>query len=470
VVEAAAPPGQYVRRARRNLVKTVAVAAETSLTASEVAELSELLRIPSVSSDPGRAGDMRAAAAWIAQFVVRAGGEAKLLQQAGRPLVDALIPASRNADEAPDVLCYGHYDVQPEAPRALWSSDPFEPEVRDGWLYARGVADDKGQLWALLRAAADLAAEGELPVNVRFCCDGEEEIGGTSIVEFLDAHAGEAKACVIFDSSMLDEETPVFTIATRGTLYLHVEVRTGERDLHSGVYGGAALNALHVLTAALGNVVQQDGRLPEPLQAGVRAPTEAEIREWVSLPAGAAVLESQGAAPADGRAAEEFYLRTWALPSLDVNGIEGGSPVLQKTIVTSSARANLSMRLAPGQTVEELAPVLERLLRRDLPDGAELTVDVVASCDPGLVAGDSRAIALAGAAFERATGKRPLLLRGGGSLPIVPLLERLGIPAVVTGFDVPSGNIHAPNERMLLTHLALAVAAARETFLAFADL
>jgi acetylornithine deacetylase/succinyl-diaminopimelate desuccinylase-like protein len=305
---------------------------------SELAELVELLRIPSVSSDPDHAGDMHAAAGWIAEFVERAGGEAALLQQGGRPLVDGLIPASRNADSAPIVICYGHYDVQPAAPLEAWSSDPFTPEVRDGWLYARGVADDKGQLWALLRAAADLAAAGELPVNVRFCCDGEEEIGGTSIVEFLDTHAGTAKACVIFDTAMLDEETPVFTIATRGTLYLHVEMRTGARDLHSGVYGGAALNALHVLVAALGNVLPRDGRLPAPLQAGVLPPSEAELDAWRSLPSGAAALESQGAAAADRRAAEEFYLRTWALPSLDVNGIEGGSPVLQKTIVTASAR------------------------------------------------------------------------------------------------------------------------------------
>jgi acetylornithine deacetylase/succinyl-diaminopimelate desuccinylase-like protein len=446
------------------------VAVETSVSPSELAELVELLRIPSVSSDPDHAGDMHAAAGWIAEFVERAGGEATLLQQGGRPLVDGLIPASRNADSAPIVICYGHYDVQPAAPLEAWSSDPFTPEVRDGWLYARGVADDKGQLWALLRAAADLAAAGELPVNVRFCCDGEEEIGGTSIVEFLDTHAGTAKACVIFDTAMLDEETPVFTIATRGTLYLHVEMRTGARDLHSGVYGGAALNALHVLVAALGNVLPRDGRLPAPLQAGVLPPSEAELDAWRSLPSGAAALESQGAAAADRRAAEEFYLRTWALPSLDVNGIEGGSPVLQKTIVTASARANLSMRLAPGQTVEGVVPILEGLLRQGLPENVDLTVEVVASCDPGLVRADSRAVALAADAFERATGHRPLLLRSGGSLPIVPLLERLGIPAVVTGFDVPSGNIHAPNERMLLTHLALARAAARETFLAFADL
>ena len=360
--------------------------------------------------------------------------------------------------------------MQPAAPLEAWDSDPFSPEVRDGWLYARGVADDKGQLWALLRAAADLAGESALPVNVRFCCDGEEEIGGTSIVEFIEREAADADACVIFDTAMLDEETPVFTIGTRGTVYCHVEVRTGTRDLHSGMYGGAALNALHVLVRALNNLLQDDGRLPAELLTDVVAPSDGEIRGWSTLPAGAALLDAQGAVPTDATAAAEFYLRTWALPSLDVNGIEGGSPVQQKTIVASTARANLSMRLAPGQTVERMVPIIEQLLSKGLPESAELSLTLVASCDPGLTSTDSRALELAAGAFERATGKRPLQLRSGGSLPIMPLLERLGIPAVVTGFDVPSGNIHAPNERMLVTHLALAISAARELFLSLGDL
>ena len=441
-----------------------------SLAPGELAELCDFLRIPSVSADPDRIDDVRAAADWIVDLVRNAGGEAVVVERSGRPLVDALFPASHDAAGAPVILCYGHFDVQPPAPLELWDTDPFSPEVRDGWLYARGVADDKGQLWALLRAAADLAGEGNLPVNVRFCCDGEEEIGGTSIVEFLDHHAGEAKACVIFDTAMLDAETPVFTIGTRGTLYLHIEVRTGARDLHSGVYGGAALNALHVLVAALNGLIQQRGRLPKPLLADVLAPADEEILRWSALPDGATLLGAQGAVPADETAADEFYLRTWALPSLDINGIEGGSPVLQKTIVPSSARANLSMRLAPGQTVEGIVPILEQLLLHDLPESAELAVEVVASCDPGFTAADSRVIDLAADAFERATGARPLLLRSGGSLPIMPLLERLGIPAVVTGFDVPAGNAHAPNERMLLGHLGLAISAAREMFLALAAL
>ena len=435
-----------------------------------LAELFEFLRIPSVSADPAKIDDLRAAADWLVQLVRRGGGEATVLEHAERPLVDALIPASRAADSAPVILCYGHFDVQPAAPLELWESDPFAPEIRDGWLYARGVADDKGQLWALLRAALDLAGEGSLPVNVRFCCDGEEEVGGMSIVEFLDQHAGEADACVIFDTALLGDGTPVFTIGARGTLYLHLEVRAGRRDLHSGVYGGAALNALHVLVAALGNVLQDNGRLPDALLADATAVDEDEARSWSVLPDGAAVLADQGAVPADAAAADEFYLRTWVLPSVDINGIEGGSPVQQKTVVPSSARANLSMRLAPGQTVERVVPIIERLLRRDLPESAELSVEVVASCDPGATPAGSRVLELAATAFERATGRCPVLLRSGGSLPIMALLERLEIPAVVSGFDTPSGNIHAPNERMHVENLALAVASARELYLALAEL
>jgi acetylornithine deacetylase/succinyl-diaminopimelate desuccinylase-like protein len=439
------------------------------LTPRRLDELFGFLQIPSISADPSRAADVRAAADWLVALVRAEGGDAEIVERDGRPLVDALVRASRPAS-GPPVLCYGHFDVQPPGPRESWESDPFTPEIRDGWLYARGVADDKGQLWALLRAALDLSRDGSLPLDVRFCLDCEEEIGGTAIVDYIEETAADARACVIFDTAMLDVDTPVLTVGTRGTLYLHLEVRTGERDLHSGVYGGAALNALHVLVTALGRLMQHDGRVPEPLSANVVEPADDEVRAWAALPPGSELLAAQGAVPADADAGPEFYLRTWALPSVDVNGIEGGSPVLQKTIVVSSARANLSMRLAPGQTVDELSPLAEELLTRDLPAGAQLAVQKVAACDPGLTAPDSRPVQLAADAIERATGKRPLVLRSGGSLPLMPLLERLGIPAVVSGFDVPDGNIHAPNERMLVSHLGLAVATARELYLALADL
>ena len=435
---------------------------------TELAELSELLRIPSISADPSHEGDIRAAADWLATLFRSAGADVQLVERNGRPIVDALVRSG--ATGAPLVLCYGHFDVQSPAPLELWESEPFSPEVRDGWLYARGVADDKGGSWALARAALDLSAAGVLPVDVRFLLDCEEEVGGTSILDYLEETRSSERVCVIFDAPMLDDETPALGIATRGTLYLHVEVRTGERDLHSGAYGGAALNALHVLVDVLARVLPRDGRLPDVLQVGVVPPTAAEFEEWERLPGGSGQLAAQGAVPSDEAAAREFYLRTWALPSLDVNGIEGGSPVLQRTIVTSAARANLSMRLAPGQTVERLLPVLRGELTRDLPPGARVEVTHVASCDPGSTPADAPALELAAAAIERATGVRPLRLRGGGSLPIFPLLERLGIPVVATGFDVPSGNVHAPNERMRLANLGLALASARELFLAFSEL
>jgi acetylornithine deacetylase/succinyl-diaminopimelate desuccinylase-like protein len=432
-------------------------------------ELCELLRIESVSADPTRATQVQDAAEWVAGFLRRSGGEARLVEGFGRPLVWGRLRAA-TCGPSPVVLCYGHVDVQPPGPSDAWTFAPFEPTVRDGWLYARGVADDKGQLWTLLRAAADLTAAGELPVDVLFCCDAEEEVGGAAVVDFLDRERPPVDACVIFDTPMLDRETPVVTLSTRGTLYLHVEVRTGERDLHSGIYGGAALNALHVLVRVLGAVAPHGGRLPDELRMGALPPSEAERNAWSRLVPGAALLASQGAPPADPAAADEFYLRTWVEPSIDVNGLEGGSPVQLKTIVPAAARANLSMRLAPGQRVDQVLPALEALLRGAAPVGAHLEVTVSAACDPGCVQSDSPAVLTALGALERMLGKRPLLLRSGGSLPLMPQLERLGIPAIVTGFGVPESNVHAPDERMPLDHLAVGVAAAKELFRSFAAL
>jgi acetylornithine deacetylase/succinyl-diaminopimelate desuccinylase-like protein len=436
----------------------------------EVRELTEFLSIQSISADPAHATDVRNAAEWVAGFVRNAGGTADIVDWNASPLVDAVIPASTRPDRAPTVLCYGHFDVQPPEPLDLWVSDPFAPTQEDGWLVARGVADDKGQLWALMRAAADLAATGALPVNVRFCCDGEEEIGGNAIVEFLEQNANSPAACVIFDTPMLDETTHVFTTATRGTLYMHLEVRTGARDLHSGIYGGVALNALHVLVQALGQLFDRDGRLVGSLLAETDPATEQERASWSGLPPGERLLAEQGAAVADPDAARDFYARTWELPSLDINGIEGGSPVQQKTIVVAQARANLSMRLASGQTADELFLAVERELRRDLPAAARVELTVSAACNPGRVPADSRPLVLAADAFERTLGRRPLLLRSGGSLPIMPLLEKLSIPGIVTGFAVPNANMHAPNERMRMTDLADAVATASDMLHAFKNL
>jgi acetylornithine deacetylase/succinyl-diaminopimelate desuccinylase-like protein len=432
--------------------------------------LLELLRIPSVSADPVHAADVREALDWLVSFVTGAGGEAQIVDGVTGALVVGEFAASRAPELAPTVLCYGHVDVQPPAPLELWDSPPFEPTIRDGWLYCRGVADDKGQLWLLLEAARSLAIEGALPVNVRVLCDAEEEVGGQSAAAWVGQDERGADACVVFDTAMLTGGLPAFYLGTRGTAYFHVRVRTGRHDVHSGVYGGAGLNALHALAVTLGAVIPRDGRLPEPLREGTIPPSDEEIASWAALSPGRQVLADQGVVPADERADSEFYLRTWGEPSLDVHGLEGGSPQLQKTVLPACAEANLSLRLAHGQTVAAIAPVLDRLLRESAPVGAAVELELMSACDPSLVAPDSAAIILGLDAFERALGIRPVLARTGGSLPLAPALAARGIPAVITGFDVPDGNIHAPNERFRLDHFELGLATARELFAAYAGL
>ena len=436
---------------------------------SWLAELSEFIRIPSVSADAERAGDVRAAGEWVCDFVRRAGGNAELRDWKGHPLALGEIQAS-TGNAAPTIVCYGHFDVQPPTPLDLWQSDPFEATVRDGRLYARGIADDKGQLYMLLKAAEELAAADELPVDIRICCDGEEETGGHSIVDFLAVDERGGDACVIFDSAMLKPEVPLFNLSTRGLVYFHLRVVTGDRDLHSGVFGGAALNAIHALVESLQAVLPRDGYLPEPLRFGIAEPTAEELAAWAELTPGADELASQGARSADPKAAEEFYLRTFAEPALDMNGIEAGSPYLQKTVLPVEAHANLSIRLAPGQDPDRVAPEVERLLREAAPDGAQLELTRLSSAPPGLVDPDSPAVRLGLEAFERAIGTRPLLVRSGGTLPIVPALADKGIPTILTGFALPDSNIHSPNENIPVDYVPLGVRAARELYKAFSRL
>ena len=429
-------------------------------------ELFEWPRIPSVSADPRHAGDVRRAGEWVCEFVRGAGGDAELVETEAHPLALGEIRASTGAAEAPTVLLYGHFDVQPPAPLDLWESDPFEPELRDGFLYCRGAVDDKGNAYLLLKAARLLAEEGALPVNVRVAFDGEEEIGGHSIVDFLAADGRGADACLIFDSGMPREDTPAFDLAVRGLVYFHVRLRTGERDLHSGVFGGAALNAVHALTRALEAVVA----LPDELGAGVIAPTEEEVRSWQELDPGTVVLAEAGARPLHPDAGDELYLRTFAAPAVDVNGIHGGEPILQKTVLPVFAEANVSIRLAPGQDVEEIAAAFERILREAAPEGAELEVERRSSSAPGLIPPDAPAVRLAQDAFERVLGRRPLLLRSGGTIPLVPALSDRGIPTILSGFALPGANIHSPNERLLARYVPLGVETARETLVALGGL
>ena len=425
-------------------------------------DLSELLAIPSVSADPERAGDVARAAEWLAAFIRGAGGTAEVVETATQPLILGDLPAS--SGQAPTVLVYGHVDVQPPDPLELWESNPFSLDRRGEFLFGRGIVDDKGQLYMLARAAADLSAAGELPVNVRFACDAEEETGGHQIVDFLAADERGADAALIFDSGMTTRGVPEFAVATRGLVYLHIVLRTGGHDLHSGLFGSAALNATHALMQTLSAVQARDGRLPEPLRAGIAPPTDEERAAWGELVPGAQMLADADGRPADPRAADDFYLRTTAEPSLEVNGIVGGSPLLQKTVLPVEAEANVSIRLAPGQDVDEIGGALERLLREAAPDGAELDVQRLSSAAAGLVPPDSPAIRLAQDAFEHTMGRRPLLVRSGGTLPIVPALADKGIPTIVTGFATAESSIHSPNERLLAEYLPLGIETAKELY------
>jgi len=435
-----------------------------------VDELREFIAIPSVSADPAHRDDVRRAAEWVRDFVKRIGGEAELVHQGESDLVIGDIPANANGATAPTVMIYGHFDVQPPAPLDLWETPPFELAERDGWFYARGIADDKGQLYALLKAAELLRRDGALPVNLRVACDGEEEIGGHSIVDFLREDERGADACIIFDGGMTRPDQPEFTLSTRGLVAFHMKVRTGKRDMHSGYFGGAALNAIHVLTQALSAVTARDGLLPEELRVG-RAPLgQLEIDSLERLPSGLELLDDAGATPMDPKAAEQFYERTWAEPSLDVNGIRGGKPDFVNTTLIVEAEARFTIRLAPGQDPDTIAGAADNLIRAALPDGAEVELVRENSAPPGIISPDAHAVQLGMDAFERATGTRPLLVRVGGTLPIIPALARKGIPTINTGFALPESNVHSPNERLRVEDVDRAVAAASELYRSLAAL
>jgi acetylornithine deacetylase/succinyl-diaminopimelate desuccinylase-like protein len=417
-------------------------------------ELQEFIAIPSVSADPAHREDVKRAGEWVCDFIRRIGGTAELTPFGEKELALGEIRASHDADSAPTVLCYGHFDVQPPAPLDLWESDPYELTIRDDWAYARGITDDKGQVWILLKAAQRLVEANALPVNLRFACDGEEEIGGHTIVDYLAVDDRGADAAIIFDGGMLGLDVPVVDLATRGLIAFDVTVRTGERDLHSGMYGGAALNAIHVLMRCFDAVLAgPDGRLPEPLRQGIVPPTAEELAQWATLSPGAEELAGQGAQPLDATAAEEFYVRTWAEPSADVNGILGGKPGMRNTTLSVHASGEFTVRLAPGQDVDTIGAAAEQLVRAAAPAGAELDIRWEGAA-PGLVDPDAPAIRLALDAFEQAIGIRPLLTRSGGTLPIMPALAAKGIATILTGFGLPESNVHSPNEKFLVRYFA----------------
>ena len=394
-------------------------------------DLNELLRIPSVSAGRPNPEGIRQAAEWVRDRVLRAGGQAELLGEQN-PIVYGELRANR--DGAPDVIVYGHYDVQDIGPADEWNSDPFEPTVRDGRLYARGSSDDKGNFLPVLHAACELHERGELPVNVRVLIEGEEEASSGQVMEWIAADERGGDAAIVFDAMMPSEDLPAITTACRGYVAATVTVRVAPHDLHSGLYGGVAPNAIDALMQVLGAVVPE---LPEELRAGVAPVPESERASWETLPPD-----------------PEFHKKTGAQPDLEVNGIISGATDELRTIIPAVAKANLSLRTAPGQNSAALAPVFERLLRDAAPEGVELDMALQVA-EPAQFDPDSPPLKLAREAFERATGKPPALMRSGGTIPILAAFAERGIQTIVSGFALPEDQIHAPNESYRLESIEL---------------
>src|SRR3954452_14942915 len=347
-------------------------------------DLNELLRIPSVSAGRPNRDALRQAAVWLRDRVLRVGGQAELLGD-HNPIVYGELKANRAG--APDVIVYGHYDVQDIGPPNEWMSEPFEPTVRDGRLYARGSSDDKGNFLPVLHAACEMFAAGELPVNVRVLIEGEEEAGSEQVMEWIASDERGADAAIVFDAAMASEDLPAITTAGRGLIGVTVIVRVADVDLHSGLFGGVAPNAIHALEQMLHAVIPAPGEeLRAELRAGVSAVPEAERGSWEELPPNA-----------------EFHEKTGAQPDVEVNGIIAGATDDLRTIIPAQAKANVSLRTAPGQRSGELAVVLERLLRDAAPDRAEVDISLHVA-EPAEFDPESPPLRAARIAFEQATG------------------------------------------------------------------
>ncbi len=444
----------------------MAVRTMPGMTDDELDRLFDLLRIPSVGALPEHAPDMRRAADAVAAEVVRAGGTVAYAEMGRLPLVVGEVAPSDGRSDPTRVLVYGHYDVQPAGDPSRWESPPFEPTIRDGYLYARGASDDKGNLFQALVAVQRLRAEGRLPVHVTFLIDGEEETSGDSAIRWVEALPDPHDVGVIWDGGMLARGRPAIEIGVRGLCYRRVTVTTGELDGHSGLYGGAALNAAHALTRILAAVEPVDGRLPDVLRAGVGPVSDAERAAWGEMPHGERMLREAGLRPADAAAAGEFALRTLASPSVDVHAMWVGDADAVKTVIPTVAGAMLSIRLAPGQDPAVIGPAFERLLREAAPTGATVEIDHRGDAAPALMDPDHPMLRTAAAAIAEGVGAPVALLRSGGTLPIFSAMVAR-MPTILTGFALPDDAIHSPNERMLVENLGTGVRAAMAMLEAF---
>lgn len=417
-------------------------------------ELFSLIRIPSISALPAHKDDMLACAERWRQLLLEAGAdEAMVMPSEGHPLVYA---EKRVSPDAPTVLVYAHYDVMPAEPLELWKSQPFEPEVRDGHIWARGADDDKGQSMIQVKAFEYLVREGLLRHNVKFIFEGEEEIGSPSLNAFLKAHKELLKADVILvsDTSMLGADLPSLTTGLRGLAYWEVEVTGPNRDLHSGHFGGAVANPINVLCDLLSKVIDTDGRITIPhFYDDVEEVPAAEREMIAQIPFDEKkYMEAIGVKALKGEKGYSTLERNSCRPSFDVCGIWGGyTGEGSKTVLPSKAYAKVSSRLVPHQQHEKISQLFVDYLTQQAPDYVQVKVTPLHGGEGYVCPIDHPAYQAAEKGFEKAFGKKPLAVRRGGSIPIISDFEQiLGIKTILMGFGLESDAIHSPNENFSL--------------------
>ena len=421
-------------------------------------ELSEFLAIPSVSALPAHAADCRRAAEWLRDQLTRLNcPTVQMIEGNGHPVVWAEGPA---VPDRATLLIYGHYDVQPPDPLDEWISPPFEPTVREDRLYARGAADDKGQVFCLLKAyEATLNAAGRPPLNVHFIFEGEEESGGSVISDLLHAEPERtrADAVLVCDMSYYAPGWPAVYTALRGLCYAEISVRTLQRDLHSGTYGGAAPNASETLVRILAGLKGESGEILIPgLYQSVEPPTQEELAAWKTLPFDTAKFlrdEVTGRA-LTGREEYSLFERVWALPTFEIHGIRGGFVGEgAKTVIPAQATAKVSLRLVPGQQYTEVGRSLQGAVAALAPEWADVEVKLLHGGNPVRVDVDAPAFAILDEAFASVTGRTAVRVRAGGSIPIIPDLGLSGAPVLLTGIGLPDDGLHSPNEKLDLAQL-----------------
>jgi acetylornithine deacetylase/succinyl-diaminopimelate desuccinylase-like protein len=426
-------------------------------------ELFDLLRIPSISTSPEHRADVSRAAVFVAEALRAAGLEnVEVIATEGHPLVYA---DWLHAPGKPTVLCYGHYDVQPPDPLDLWVSPPFEPTVRDGNVYARGSADDKGQFYAHIKAVeALMAVHGRLPANVKFLIEGEEEIGGKSISKFVPAHREKLRADValVSDTELFADGIPTLCVGLRGLVYTEIAATGPGRDLHSGMYGGAAPNPIFGLVELIAQMKDKDGRILIPgVYDDVAEPSPAELESWRALPFDETkFLQSEvGAKRLTGEPDRSVLERIWARPTLEVHGIAGGfTDAGAKTVIPATATAKVSLRLVPNQDPEKVVAALQKFVAERQPQGVTCEVRVLSHGPGHVVNTDHPAIRAAADVFAQALGRETVFTRGGGSIPIVGEFARhLGIPTILMGFGLPDDGLHSPNEKYRIENFYLGI-------------